>query len=127
MASYRLTFGENDQLKFPNEAQLFHVIGYLSKAGMFQFKYERNKEQGARENEYRIHVYSTPANYPPELTNAHTAGNKYSILYRINCNDFVDLLVKFGFVIGQKNQDISAIRPNIPKHFLKDFDDGCNA
>lgn len=129
MGNDRLTFGKNKQLEFTNKAEMFYVIGYLTKPDMFELKFEPNKRLGAREDEYRIHIYSIQANYPPALSNKHRKGRGQSPLHRINCNPFVHclLLKKYGFVLNQRHQNVSAIRPNIPEPFLKDFDDGCNA
>lgn len=127
MASYPLTFGKKDQLEFADEAELYYVIGYLTKANYFELKHEDNDEQKAWGKEKRIHVLNTPANYPAPLKNAHTKGNSSSVLYRINCNHFVEELLKLGFALNQKVQNVPAIRSNIPKPFLSDFDNGCNA
>jgi hypothetical protein len=127
MTNYPLTFGKKDQLEFANEAELYYVIGYLTKANNFELKHEDNDEQKAWGKEKRIHVLNTPNNYPKPLENAHRKGNGSSVLYRINCNPFVERLLELGFSLNQKTQDVAAIRANIPKEFLTDFDNGCNA
>lgn len=126
MASFQLTYGKHGQVQFQSLSELFFTIGYLTKEGFFELKWERNSEQNAWGNEGRIHVLRTSESYPNALNAAHTRGVG-SVLHRVNCNDFFQLLDQIGFEPNTKVQNIQEIRQNIPNEFKGDFDAGQRA
>lgn len=59
MTTFQLAYGKHNQVQFHDLKELFFTIGYLTKDGFFELKWERNSEQNAWGNEVRIHVLKT--------------------------------------------------------------------
>lgn len=119
---YQANFGRNGQVSFSCPGEYYRMLGYLAKSdGSTSITWENNEESGAWGKEGRIHFYRR--DLPLLGTLKLTAGNG-SIIYRVNCNQFVEHISKYhGFVQG-KFQDISLIRSTIPSVHLKDFELG---
>lgn len=119
---YKSYFGRNGQVRFSCPEEYYQLLGYLSKSdGTTAITWENNEDSGAWGSEGRIHFYRHDI---PRLGKLKfTAGNG-SIIYRVNCNPFIEHLSKFhGFVQG-KYQNVSRIRSTIPHSYLKDFELG---
>lgn len=118
---YKSSFGLNGQICFANEHEYYMFLGYLAKSnGSTSLVWEHNENQGAWASEGRIQVYS-PIPYPFQLQQTAGVGN---ILYRVNCNEFIEnIRANHGFVTGDI-QDIPAIRSTIPSQYVSDFNAG---
>ena len=105
---YKKSFGINGQIQFANEHEYYKLIGFLAKSdGSTSLVWEHNEEQGAWGSEGRIQI-----------------GN---IINRLNCNEFVQEIVRnHGFVMGVQ-QDKENVLETIPDEFKKDFEEGYNA
>lgn len=119
---YKSYFGRNGQVRFSSPNEYYQLLGYLAKSdGSTAITWENNEDSGAWGSEGRIHFFRR--NIPRLGTLKFTAGNG-SIIYRVNCNPFVEHLSQYhGFIQG-KYQNISIIRATIPPAYLKDFELG---
>ncbi len=122
---YKSSFGTKKQMRFADEHEFYRFLGYLSKSdGSTALTWEHNEEQGAWGSEGRIYIFSEtfPRRGLGELS--LTAGTGTNIAYRINCNEFIQIIrADYGFVYG-KTQDAAAIRERIPEEYRHDFDLG---
>ena len=116
-----LSFGQKGQVSFSDEAEMYKFIGYLTKSSV-SIQWERNNEQGAWGQEGRM-VFST-ADVQSHFPNLGYTAGRAGCHSRLNCNEFVQLLLNLGFIKGNL-QDIVTIRNNIPKSYQADFDAGC--
>jgi hypothetical protein len=123
----KLNYGIKNQIVFSNEDEFYFTLGFLAKTNKTtEFIFEKNSLQGARTDEYRIHCLKDLAKFPVALSNAFTDGRS-GVLHRINCNEFIYLLIKtFGFATI-KIQDVTLIRSKIPEEHLENFDNGLNS
>ena len=56
--------------------------------------------------------------------NTLAGGDSGNIGFRVNCNEYVLILINdFGFQVGQK-QDVAQIKSNVPPKYRKDFERG---
>lgn len=120
---YKNAFGTNRQLKFNAPADYYKFLGFLSRDdGTTRIVWEHNDEQGAWGEEGRIQFY---AYFPPdlkvELTRTAGAGN---IVFRVNCNEFVDHIIRHHNFSVRGRQNQVDIRQTIPSDHLEDFDAG---
>lgn len=120
---YKESFGKSGQIQFANEHEFYTLLGYLAKSdGSTSLVWEHNEEQGAWASEGRIQIHVP--DMPRICQLSLTAGNGGYVLYRINCNDFVEnICTNHGFVCG-KIQDHSLIRGLVPDEYKEDFDRG---
>lgn len=119
---YKAYFGRNGQVRFSSPNEYYQLLGYLAKSdGSTAITWENNEDSGAWGSEGRIHFYRRSVPYLGSLK--FTAGNG-SIVYRVNCNPFVEHLTKYHSFVQGKNQNISRIRATIPPAYLKDFELG---
>lgn len=123
-----LTYGISNQLVFSSTSEFFESIGLLCKPGIVSIYHEDNDEQGAWGKEERIHVLKDPNKFTDALKAKFTKG-RGSVLYRINCNEFIqELIDNYGFSYGtiQSPASIRAIvLANYPA-LVVDFDRGYN-
>jgi len=120
---YQPAFGKKQQITFNSEEEYYEFLGFLSKNdGTTKLVWEENNEQGAWTEEGRILFFvNQPATLRANLL--HTAGN-YNIVFRVNCNDFIeDIRTNHSFVLGE-TQNTAIIRNTIPNQFLASFDGG---
>jgi hypothetical protein len=120
---YKQSFGTKEQISFNSEAEYYELLGYLSKNdGTTKIVWEYNDDQGAWGQEGRIVFFvSQPTNLRANLV--HTAGSG-NIISRVNCNEFVNAIIKYhNFVLGD-HQDITLIRTTVPSRYLDEFDSG---
>lgn len=119
---FKSYFGRNKQVCFATPNEYYQLLGYLAKSdGSTAITWENNELSGAWGSEGRIHFYSR---HIPRIGMLKYTVGTGSIIYRVNCNDFVEHLSKYhGFVQG-KCQNISRIRATIPPSYLKDFELG---
>lgn len=122
---YKSSFGSIGQVQFANEHEFYKLLGYLAKSdGSTSLTWEHNENQGAWGSEGRIQIHIP--NMPTIGQLKLTAGNGGGVIYRINCNDFVENLnVNHRFVYGGV-QNVDNIRQTIPVSFLQDFEEGYN-
>jgi len=124
---YQNNFGTKQQIKFKNESEYYHDLGFLAKSdGSIKIKWEHNDILGtAWGKEGRIEFFISNPNMLGEYI--HTAGNGGSILSRVNCNEFIkNLNLNHHFIIGNR-QDIDAIFETIPDDFKDNFNDGLSS
>ncbi len=119
---YKISFGTKNQIRFNNENEYYQALGYLAKSDRTSsIHWENNEQQGAWGSEGRIHFYIQ--NPPIPGVFSLTAGTG-RIVYRTNCNEFIQNIVQnHNFQYG-KIQDIPKIRTTIPKEYIDDFDYG---
>jgi hypothetical protein len=119
----QLTFGNHPYLVFSSEQEKYESIGYLAQKQGLDIRREDNQEQGAWGAEYRIYLYEDLGNATQALINKASAGVG-NVVSRINCNEFINLLLdQHGFSMGS-TQDVNAIRQTIPRAFVGNFDLG---
>ena len=124
---YKKSFGINGQIQFADEHEYYKLIGFLAKSdGSTSLVWEHNEEQGAWGSEGRIQIYrAILPNNMGRLSLSAGVGN--NIINRLNCNEFVqDLVRNHGFVMGVQ-QDKENVLETIPDEFKKDFEEGYNA
>ena len=83
--------------------------------------WERNEEQGAWGSEGRLQFYRNHTPFSASLS--RTAGNG-NIIFRVNCNDFVQNINENHAFEWGKIQPVTEIRATIPAEFLIDFERG---
>ena len=115
-----LIFGTNSQVSFNNDAEKYSFIGYLTQS-VVSIQWENNDQQGAWGKEGRMAF--TTADVKLHFPNLGYSAGVGNYVFRLNCNDFVQLLFNLGFVKGNQ-QDIVVIRNNIPALYQADFDTG---
>lgn len=120
---YQQSFGSEKQMQFASPHEFYKLLGYLAKSdGSTSLVWEHNENQGAWASEGRIQIHI--AHMPVIGTCRLTAGNGGNVLYRINCNEFVEnICTNHGFTCGS-TQDVGAIRATIPVQYIADFDAG---
>ncbi len=119
----QLVFGSHPRLTFATESELYESIGYLAQKGGLSIRREDNQDQGAWGPEYRIYAYEPLNNATTALQNKASKGVG-SAVARINCNEFICLLLdSYGFVMGD-SQNTGTIRSTIPHGYLSDFERG---
>lgn len=121
---FKNSFGKHRQIQFRDEHEFYRFLGFLSKSdSSTSLVWEHNENQGAwgSEGRIQIHVMTLPAGIG---SLSLTAGNGGNVIYRINCNEFVDnICLNYGFRTGS-TQNIAEIRQHIPDQYLQDFEDG---
>lgn len=118
------TFGVKKQIQFSSDNDFFEALGFLSKNdGTTSIHWEHNENQGAWGSEGRIHCYKNTSNFPIYFSNAFTAGTN-NIVYRINCNEYIEYLAKNHAVQLGHNQNVNAILTTIPAANIVDFNRG---
>ena len=116
-----LTFGKRNKIIFSSYDELFYTIGFIASKKRTDIVWENNHINGAAWGaEGRICCLKEPHLFPTVLQNKFTAGNGTNILYRINCNEFINFL-KLNHKI---DMDIDTIRKTIPNIYLSDFEKG---
>lgn len=120
---YINAFGKHHQVFFNNEADYYEFLGYLAKNdGATRVVWEKNDQQGAWTAEGGIQFYTKPpAALRVNLNHTSGVGNIFS---RVNCNDFVEHIVKHHYFISNGVQDILRIRGSIPMAQILNFDRG---
>ena len=118
---YKSSFGTSGQVQFADEHEYYKFLGYLAKSdGSTCLVWEHNEEQGAWASEGRIQILRLLP-YPFNLSLTAGVGN---ILWRVNCNEFIEnIRINHNFTTGTI-QNSPAIRSTIPTQYLQDFDDG---
>ncbi len=120
-----MNFGKNNQVYFANDNEYFYALGYLANNNHAEVYWEHNEDQGAWGSEGRIHCLVPPARFPQNFT--FTAG-KGSVYARINCNDYVGVLVRtHHFAINGALNNYATIISTVPSQYHADFIAGYNA
>lgn len=92
-----LKWGNQGQLIFTNEEEYYMALGIFANPKLARVYIEDNAKRGSFSDANRLHIYSAAqrANLPQALKNAMKNGG------RINCNPYVDNLIKnHGFVLS---------------------------
>lgn len=115
--------GKNQQINC-SDSEYYKFLGYLANhPDDVKIVWENNKNQGAWDDEGRIQFLSSNAKTLFPVGFKFTAGVGNNIDSRINCNDLFNQMSQLGFVSGT-NQNLTAIRSNIPSQYQSDFDLG---
>ena len=121
---YRQSFGSIGQVRFSDEHEYYRLLGYLAKSdGSTELAWEHNEEQGAWGSEGRIKFRKPHPNKIGTLKLTAGVGN---VLYRVNCNSFVENLYTDHHFVRGRHQNIEQIRATVPEQFLNDFNAGLN-
>lgn len=100
------------------------LLGYLAKSdGSTELAWEHNEQQGAWGSEGRIKFRSPKPNNIGTLKLTAGVGN---VLYRVNCNSFVENLYTDHHYVRGTRQNIPQILATVPPQFINDFNDGLN-
>lgn len=119
---YQPTFGSKDQVTFNNENEYYELLGFLAKSdGTVSIVWERNEEQGAWGSEGRLQFFKDTTPFSASIS--RTAGNG-NIVFRVNCNDFVQNINENHAFVWGKRQPVEDIRATIPPEYLADFESG---
>lgn len=121
---YKSSFGTNvpSQIQFQSPTEYYQALGYLAKSdGSSSIHWEHNENQGAWGSEGRIHFYVKNPPIPGYFKFTAGTGN---VVYRTNCNEFIQNIVVYNNFIMGKIQNIPHIRSTIPNEFQADFDYG---
>lgn len=120
----QLIFGTKSQIQFNNDSEFFEALGFLSKNdGTTSINWEHNENQGAWGSEGRIHCYKNIASFPIYFSVAFTAGVG-NIIHRINCNEYIEYIVKnHSFVMGATQNQV-AVLATVPAINAADFNRG---
>ena len=119
---YQSAFGTKNQVTFNNEHEYYELLGFLAKSDdTVSIVWERNEEQGAWGSEGRLQFYKDYTPFSASLS--RTAGNG-NIIFRVNCNDFVQNINENHAFVWGKVQPVAEIRATIPAEFLIDFERG---
>ena len=119
---YRSRFGRVGQVECATPQDYYELIGYLAKSdGTTALVWEHNEEQGAWGSEGRIHFYEKSVPLASHLK--FTKGNG-SIAHRVNCNAFVEHIVRHHKFVSGSVQNIACIRSTIPPRYIPDFERG---
>lgn len=113
-------FGRNGQVSFDQVADFYELLGYLAKSdGSTSIVWEDNDVAGAWAPEGRICFYVAP---PTSLKAhlKHTAGSG-NIISRVNCNEFVELIIAHHRFVTGHSQNRNSIESKIPSTHLADF------
>lgn len=120
---YKTFFGSKNQISFNSESEYYKFLGFLAKSdGSTVLVWENNDLAGAWAKEGRILFYvPKPASLSAILLETAGLGR---ILFRVNCNEFIqNIRNDHNFLLGE-SQNINAIRATIPVQFLPDFEAG---
>lgn len=117
--------GKNKQINCKQE-DYYKFIGYLANPESdVEIVLENNDVQGAWGKEARIRFKNDKAKIIFESLGIKFTAGGNGCVCRLNCNEFYEELLKLGFTAGKK-QNIEIIKNNIPKKFLKSFEEGLN-
>lgn len=122
---YKSIFGTKGQIRFSCPEEYYRLLGYLAKSdGTTSIVWEHNEEQGAWGSEGRIQFHKAAMKFRDNFT--YTRGNGGNVIWRVNCNEFIENLnTDHRFVMG-RSQNIQDIRTTIPLEFIPDFEFGLN-
>lgn len=110
-----LNFGT---LVFKNEKEYFIALGSFCNNKAFRISYEPNKATGSYGDAYRMRKLATARQLIDPIENALRTGN------RINCNNYVDTLIKqHNFIQNGKMiyGTLENVIRTIPEHYVSDF------
>lgn len=76
----------------------------------------------------RVYFFGEKESMPqePSMFNVRVGRQKKPQYWRINNKDFLTIMFKHGFLIGDNAENPDYIRKKIPERFIKDFDYGFN-
>ena len=119
---YKRYFGRQHQIECSTHEEYYQLLGYLAKSdGTTALTWEHNEDQGAWGSEGRIHFYEDTIPLSCKLRLTKGTG---SLAYRVNCNEFVEHIVKHHHFVEGKYQNITTIKRTIPERYIPDFESG---
>lgn len=119
---YKASFGKKNQVSFNNEHEYYEFLGFLAKSdSKVSIVWERNEEQGAWGSEGRLQFYTNATPFAANVVSTAGTGN---IVFRVNCNEFVQHIKdNHAFILGKVQSEVN-IRLTIPSEYLSDFERG---
>ena len=108
-------------LNFENEKEYYTALGAFCNSKAFTISYEPNKSTGSYSDAYRMRKLASAHNLIEPIENAIRTGN------RINCNRYVDTLIKnHNFIQNRKAiyGTLENVIKTVPEEFIADFIDG---
>lgn len=108
-------------LNFNNEKEYYIALGTFCNNKAFSISYEPNKSTGSYADAYRMRKLSTALDLIKPIKDAIRTGN------RINCNRYVDTLIKnHNFIQNGKTiyGTLENVIKTVPEKFIADFIDG---
>lgn len=108
-------------LNFNDEKEYYIALGTFCNNKAFSISYEPNKATGSYADAYRMRKLSTAINLIEPIKNAIRTGN------RINCNSYVDTLIKkHNFIQNGKAiyGTLENVVKTVPEKFMIDFMEG---
>lgn len=117
----KLKFGERNIIHFKNEHEFYEAMGYLANNSRgIRIDWESYDNKWGIEG--RIWI-ANATNLPDALKCASSAGTS---IYdcRINCNEYLEILIREHNFSGGSKQDKDQIRNSIPLEYYSSFDDG---
>lgn len=118
---FKSSFGKFGQVQFDDEHQYYQLLGYLAKSdGTTCIVWEHNEDQGAWGCERRIKFYVTP---PSIFRLSYTRGVG-NVLFRVNCNEYMDNIFADHHFRNGVTQNIPAVRSTVPAQYVADFNAG---
>ncbi len=118
MANDKLHWGRKPQLVFENLNEYYRALGHLTNEKAYSISYEYNKKNGSYTDACRIHILSSATNIPKAFENKRTTAG------RINCNEYVDNLIKNHCFSQSGNvylRNFDDVFSTIPKEYISDF------
>ena len=113
-----LNFGT---LKFENEKEYYIALGTFCNSKTFTISYEPNKSTGSYSDAYRMRKLASAHKLIDPIENAIRSGN------RINCNSYVDTLIKkHNFIQNGKliYGTLENVIKTVPEEFIANFIEG---
>lgn len=108
-------------LNFGNKKEYYIALGSFCNSKAFTISYEPNKSTGSYSDAYRMRKLASAHNLIEPIENAIRSGN------RINCNSYVDTLIKkHNFIQNGKAiyGTLENVIKTVPEEFIADFIDG---
>lgn len=111
-----LYYGRNGQVSFDSIEEFYFTLGFLSDYRRASLYWEHNEDQGAWGSEGRIHCLIPETRFPQCFR--FTAGRGSNIYARVNCNDYVGMLVMdHKFKTNGCVQKVEEIISTVPEQF----------
>ena len=118
MATDMLHWGRTPQLVFENLNEYYRALGHLTNEKAYSISYEYNKKNGSYSDACRIHILSRARKIPNAFERKMTTAG------RINCNDYVDNLIKKHRFAQSGNvylRNFDDVLSTVPNEYISDF------
>ena len=116
-----LHWGRSPQLVFQSINEYYRALGHLTNSEAYSISYEYNKKNGSYSDACRIHILAEATNVPQAFQEKKTTYG------RINCNEYVENLIKNHHFIREGKQIyciFEDVIKTIPDEYISDFAKG---